>query len=584
MRVVSWNVKGASKDNKVWDYLLALQPDVALLQEVGEISVEASREFNCLMRPATAKDGRKQRFHTGVVAKGKIVAEIGLLSDRAWVNEELELLSGNFVGCTVRLSDGTETHVVSVHSPHWPVDEARLVGIDISQLRTSDPKLWGTDLLWYALKAMATCSNWIVGGDFNSSETFDREWKERNGVRGGLSSSGNAQMLRRMRGLGFTDCLRKSEHDPIIPTFRYRDNTITHQIDHLFVSNNLMSGFGQCIAGDRETVFGGYLSDHLPIIADFGAGQPAETRGVMLPRPADEKEKAIAPASVYTAVFTGDGITTIFENGTAVAQLRKGFTGYRVIPDNRIHRTWRPSTKAWEDGHKAVASYFNDKTLTGAVKELLASSVAPVTERVVWRSAVTYPDAPHEYVLRDQYPQAYALYQERIAQDGRDEKYTLRGRTASYRYYYGDDGYKYWILDEVLNRVSRETGLEEKTASTRAFPQGSGPQRLIEEDCTSSSADNVVGHIALSPQTAADPAVFCDKHPGTQLICRRCEGAKGGRTTKALRGDKAAEWGRKGGKLGGRPKKSQREDLKKPSQAPKTKAGQSEILPDVSAH
>lgn len=39
------------------------------------------------------------------------------------------------------------------------------------------------------------------------------------------------------------------------------------------------------------------------------------------------------------------------------------------------------------------------------------------------------------------------------------------------------------------------------------------------------------------------------------LICRRCEGSKGGVKTKKLHGAKAAQWGRIGGKLGGRPKK-----------------------------
>jgi hypothetical protein len=72
---------------------------------------------------------------------------------------------------------------------------------------------------------------------------------------------------------------------------------------------------------------------------------------------------------------------------------------------------------------------------------------------VTWKSAVTYPDAPHEYVLRERYPQTYAIYQKRIAQAGLDEQFTLRGRTATYRYYYAGDGYKYWILGDVLNRV-----------------------------------------------------------------------------------------------------------------------------------
>ncbi len=63
MRVVSWNVRGASKKKKeVWDFLLALQPDVALLQEVGDIPAQVSDEFDCLIRPAVTEDGRNQEI------------------------------------------------------------------------------------------------------------------------------------------------------------------------------------------------------------------------------------------------------------------------------------------------------------------------------------------------------------------------------------------------------------------------------------------------------------------------------------------------------------------------------------------
>jgi hypothetical protein len=73
---------------------------------------------------------------------------------------------------------------------------------------------------------------------------------------------------------------------------------------------------------------------------------------------------------------------------------------------------------------------------------------------VIWKSAVTYPDAPHEYILRERYPQTHAFYEQRITQEGIDEPFTLRGRTATYRYYYADDGYKYWVMGNVLNRAS----------------------------------------------------------------------------------------------------------------------------------
>ena len=69
-----------------------------------------------------------------------------------------------------------------------------------------------------------------------------------------------------------------------------------------------------------------------------------------------------------------------------------------------------------------------------------------------WKTAVTYADAPHEYVLRDQDPEAFKHFQDRIREAGVREKFTLRGRTATYRYYYAH-GYKYWIIGRVLNRA-----------------------------------------------------------------------------------------------------------------------------------
>ncbi len=359
MRIITWNVHRARKDSPLWDFLLHLQPDLVLLQEVGCIPSHVTNEFDHLTRPAIAEDGSPQNFHTGVLAKGKIIAEVSLSSDREWVNRELEFFGGNLVGCRVQLSHGSELHVVSVHSPFWPVDKAKLAGIDVSQVRTTNPHLFATDLLWYALKNMVTTGTWIVGGDFNSSETFDPDWRRRN-RKNWTRIPGSAQTLRRMRALGFTECLRKSEQDPIIPTFRHSRGRIDHQIDHLFVSNNLMPTLEECKVGAQSIIFGKSLSDHLPVIADFG-----ECR-----------------------------------------------TTSQVEPTNEI-------------------------SMAG----------------VMWTSASSYPDAPHEYVLRERYPDTYAFYQEGIAQKGLEEPFTLRGRTATYRYYYAGDGYKYWTIGNVLNRA-----------------------------------------------------------------------------------------------------------------------------------
>lgn len=279
MRIVTWNVHGAPRDSPLWKVLLELQPDIALLQEIRSIPSSVLDRFDHLTRQAVTKTGRPQRFQTGILVRGKIVAEIRLSSDRDWVNRELEFFSGNFVGCTAQLDDQRSFNTISVHSPAWPVDRDRLRGSDVSWIKSSieNPDVWGTDILWDALRnAVVTDAEWVVGGDLNTSETFDGDWQDRNGRRFGSRSFGNTETLERMRQLGFTECLRRRKEDPIIPTFKHSRGGIYHQLDHLFVCNELASKLEKCSAGDQSIIFGTSLSDHLPIIADFWVQSPLD--------------------------------------------------------------------------------------------------------------------------------------------------------------------------------------------------------------------------------------------------------------------------------------------------------------------
>lgn len=270
MRVISWNVHGSNEKSNIWKFLSGLDADIVLLQEVVSIPQEITDKYNVLSRVAIYKTGKPQRFSTSVITKGEIVSEIILVSDYEWVNRELDFFKGNFIGCIVQLPNQDLYNVVSVYSPAWPVDKNRLVEIDISQVKLkSNPDVWATEVLWVALKkAEPKGKNWIVGGDFNSSETFDIDWQIKNGVKYGLQSSGNKEILDRMVNLGFIECLRKSNNDKIIPTFKHSSGEIAHQMDHLFVTERLISRLNNCVVGDQTIVFD-KLSDHLPIIADF---------------------------------------------------------------------------------------------------------------------------------------------------------------------------------------------------------------------------------------------------------------------------------------------------------------------------
>ena len=255
-----------------WDYLCEINPDIALLQEVNSVPEFIVDKFDILYRKAITKAGKPQKFGTAIFVKGKIVELVPLLSEWDWVNKLLERFSGNLVAAKLILDNGFAAHAISVHSPAWDIDSrwfngtdiSELAGLDISALKLENsPKLWATELLWATLRHLFPMSTvpWIVGGDLNSSVTFDFMWP------GG--PHGNQEVQDRMIELNFTECLLHSQGQ-LTPTFmNANDKKVIHQIDHLFVPTKMLSELVSCNVGDSDQVFGGVLSDHLPIIADF---------------------------------------------------------------------------------------------------------------------------------------------------------------------------------------------------------------------------------------------------------------------------------------------------------------------------
>lgn len=271
MRVITWNIHGAKADSPVWEYLIRLQPELIMLQEVGGLSALIKDQYSILSRVAIYKNGKPQSFSTAVLVKGEIIREIKLTSEYEWINQELEFFKGNLIGCIVKLPNQEPFNVVSVYSPAWSVDQERLKGIVVSQVKLKDnPEVWVTELIWSALKhTIQPNETWVVGGDYNSSETFDIEWQVKNRKRFGIQSHGNREILERMNGLGFNECLRKYNNERIIPTFKHSGGEIAHQLDHLYVTEDIYSRIIKCSAEEQSLIFDRCISDHLPIIADF---------------------------------------------------------------------------------------------------------------------------------------------------------------------------------------------------------------------------------------------------------------------------------------------------------------------------
>jgi exonuclease III len=264
MKILVWNVRRATKTrNGVWEYFQEIAPDIALLQEVGSLPSSISSEYSILQRSACARDGKYQKFHTVLLAKGSLMA-LDLTTPWEWVNNELQNYAGNLITAQVSLNSGKVFRVMSVYSPAWPIfSREKFNEIDVTNIKLkNNPDIWLTELMWAALLNQDMNEfPWIVAGDLNSSVTFDTMWK------GG--PRGNQEIQDRMTTLGFTECLRYFQ-GALTPTFKNPYNQkVIHQMDHLFIKSDMVGHLLNCSIGDSDRVFGGSLSDHLPIIAEL---------------------------------------------------------------------------------------------------------------------------------------------------------------------------------------------------------------------------------------------------------------------------------------------------------------------------
>lgn len=263
MRVITWNINKANSATKeTWNYLHELNPDLAFLQEVNLVPDFITKEYHHLYKKCVYKNGQEQSFGTAVLVKKNITLKsFQLLSNLDWVNKELIFFGGNFLAAEMITENGFHAQIISIHSPAWKIEPARLMEVDVNEIKLkNNSDVWGTELLWSAINFMMPINNlpWIIGGDFNFSVTFDLP-----------KPRGNQEIIDRMNKLNLVECLFHKK-GILTPTFKNANNKqIIHQIDHLFVSDYLIENLKFCDTGNTQRVFENSLSDHLPIIADF---------------------------------------------------------------------------------------------------------------------------------------------------------------------------------------------------------------------------------------------------------------------------------------------------------------------------
>ena len=260
-RVVSWNLRRAKSTHPAWEILRELDADIILLQESGEIPDDLRQAYNVYQTRPKRKNGKDQAFSTATLAKGSITS-VPANSKRSWTEVYFENLKGNLQFLNVTLFSGATLNLVNVYSPAWPIIPQADIAEDVAGFKLDSNKdIYATEFLTEHLRnSISGLGTWLIGGDFNSSETFDT-WQQK--------PRGNKEFMDRLELLHLRECLR-GFNGLLVPTyFNARSKRAEHQIDHIYVSKNIYSNLRQCSVHFQERVLVNNLSDHFPIVADF---------------------------------------------------------------------------------------------------------------------------------------------------------------------------------------------------------------------------------------------------------------------------------------------------------------------------
>jgi hypothetical protein len=103
IRVISWNCRGASLGSGLWDFLLELDPDVAVLQDFRTIPDRVLQVYFHAKNSSVTTTERAPRHFTGMLLKGVTTADIHLPAPHEWVASELEQLKEFFTAKSVTL-------------------------------------------------------------------------------------------------------------------------------------------------------------------------------------------------------------------------------------------------------------------------------------------------------------------------------------------------------------------------------------------------------------------------------------------------------------------------------------------------
>ncbi len=248
MLLISWNLGYAfgfkATHEQAWRYLAELDPDLALLQE-AVVPPWANNKWTIVRSPG-------EGWGSAVLAKPRfILREIEAPA-------ELNRNGGNVTAVgAVKLEDGSELLVVSVHAPvlRGGAREIDLGGRDVVSVKLSAYRNASLrDVAYVSCRDLVKDRRFVVSGDWNTSPIL---WDQKH------PKDGEAEFFARAAADGWVNCYRRF-HEGEGRTW-FRKNDPPYQLDHAFCDSATAGGLLDCqIDAHPAEPLG--LSDHAPLL------------------------------------------------------------------------------------------------------------------------------------------------------------------------------------------------------------------------------------------------------------------------------------------------------------------------------
>jgi len=260
MRVVSWNLaymkpagfKKVENRRRQWEFLGALQPDIAMLQECRPADLtnlarlEMKNEYKVL---------GKIPLHwiacSALLLRSDFIAE-HLTPSSSW----LEYLSGYLCRASFNIY-GRKILIASVHTPAKVVNDPRVSQDDHAKIkRPSLDRAWHNDLAAAALADISVgFDGFIISGDWNTARLFDKT----------MGGTACAEFFAMRANNGWCESLRKFYADEVQTFLAPKGKP--YELDHMFTDSALYEKLVSCEVMRCEMIDN--LSDHAPIVANF---------------------------------------------------------------------------------------------------------------------------------------------------------------------------------------------------------------------------------------------------------------------------------------------------------------------------